>query len=59
MTHEQHTWHKSSYSANGANCVEVTEGPTTGVRDTRHRGLAELSIPVSEWTALLSSLRTN
>ncbi|MEU2970692.1 DUF397 domain-containing protein [Nocardiopsis alba] len=50
------TWHKSSYSANGANCVEVAEGPTTHIRDTQHRGLAELSVPASEWTALLSVL---
>ncbi|MET9784243.1 DUF397 domain-containing protein [Nocardiopsis alba] len=59
MTHQQRTWHKSSYSGASGNCVEVAEGPTTGVRDTRHRGLAELSVPASEWTALLSTLRTN
>ncbi|MYR34840.1 DUF397 domain-containing protein [Nocardiopsis alba] len=59
MTHEQRTWHKSSYSSGSGSCVEVAEGPTTGVRDTRHRGLAELSVPASEWTALLSTLRTN
>ncbi|MFE1101969.1 DUF397 domain-containing protein [Nocardiopsis alba] len=59
MTHEQRTWHKSTYSANGGNCVEVAEGPTTGIRDTRHRGLAELSVPASEWNALLNTLRTN
>ncbi|MFE1099182.1 DUF397 domain-containing protein [Nocardiopsis alba] len=60
MTHEQRTWHKSSYSGgDGGDCVEVSEGPTTGVRDTRHRGLAELNVPASEWTALLNTLRTN
>ncbi|MFD7364708.1 DUF397 domain-containing protein [Nocardiopsis alba] len=60
MTHEQPTWHKSSYSdGRGGDCVEVSEGPTTGIRDTRHRGLAELSVPASEWTALLTALRTN
>ncbi|MYR31423.1 DUF397 domain-containing protein [Nocardiopsis alba] len=53
------TWHKSTYSGQQGHCVEVSEGPTTGVRDTRHRGLAELSVPASEWTALLSTLRTN
>ncbi|MFE1079891.1 DUF397 domain-containing protein [Nocardiopsis alba] len=52
-------WHKSSYSNAAENCVEISEGPTTGVRDTRHRDLAELSVPASEWTALLSTLRTN
>ncbi|MEU3139373.1 DUF397 domain-containing protein [Nocardiopsis alba] len=59
MTHEHRTWHKSTYSGNEGACVEVAEGPTTSVRDTRHRGLAELSVPASEWTALLSTLRTN
>ncbi|MEU3229205.1 DUF397 domain-containing protein [Nocardiopsis alba] len=52
-------WHKSSYSTSGSHCVEVAEGSTTGVRDTQHCGLAELSVPASEWTALLSTLRTN
>ncbi|MFJ9552316.1 DUF397 domain-containing protein [Nocardiopsis sp. NPDC101807] len=51
------TWHKSSYSANGANCVEVAEGPVTGVRDTRNRPLGHLSAPAPEWTALLAAVR--
>ncbi|MET9795999.1 DUF397 domain-containing protein [Nocardiopsis alba] len=60
MTHQQRTWHKSSYSdGRGGDCVEVAEGPTTHFRDTRHRGLAELNVPASEWTALLRTLRTN
>ncbi|MEC3895972.1 DUF397 domain-containing protein [Nocardiopsis sp. LDBS1602] len=59
MTHAPRTWHKSSYSGARGDCVEVSEGPTTGVRDTRHRGLAELSVPASEWNALLSTLSTN
>ncbi|MER6626283.1 DUF397 domain-containing protein, partial [Streptomyces sp. NPDC000931] len=31
-------YHKSSYSdGTGGNCVEVSEGPTTHVRDTQNR----------------------
>ncbi|MEU3141736.1 DUF397 domain-containing protein [Nocardiopsis alba] len=53
------TWHKSSYSPNGSNCVEVAEGPTTHIRDTQNRAQAELSVSSSEWTALLDTLRAN
>ncbi|MFJ6020086.1 DUF397 domain-containing protein [Nocardiopsis alba] len=53
------TWHKSSYSPNGSNCVEVAEGPTTHLRDTQHRAQAELSVSSFEWTALLYTLRAN
>ncbi|MFD7367955.1 DUF397 domain-containing protein [Nocardiopsis alba] len=53
------TWHKSSYSPNGSNCVEVAEGPTTHIRDTQNRALAELNLPAHEWNALLHTLRTN
>lgn len=48
-------WHKSSYSANGANCVEVSEGPVTGIRDTQNRELGYLEANASEWTAFLKS----
>ncbi|MEU2945132.1 DUF397 domain-containing protein [Nocardiopsis alba] len=56
MPNEQPMWHKSSYSAGGGNCVEVAEGPTTHIRDTQHRALAELNLPTHEWNALLSVL---
>ncbi|MET9796279.1 DUF397 domain-containing protein [Nocardiopsis alba] len=56
MPNEQRPWHKSSYSANGANCVEVAEGPTTHIRDTQNRTLAELNLPAHEWSAFLSTL---
>ncbi|MEU3231331.1 DUF397 domain-containing protein [Nocardiopsis alba] len=59
MSNARRTWHKSSYSANGGNCVEVSEGRTTNVRDTQNRSLSELSMPASEWSALLSALRTD
>ena len=52
------TWHKSSYSNGGTNCVEVAEGPTTHLRDTQNRAQAQLSISGSEWNALLHALRS-
>ncbi|WP_433697538.1 DUF397 domain-containing protein [Nocardiopsis sp. CA-288880] len=51
-------WHKSSYSdGGGGHCVEVSEGVTTLVRDTRNRELGHLHVPASEWTALLNTVR--
>ncbi|MFI6574227.1 DUF397 domain-containing protein [Nocardiopsis sp. NPDC050513] len=52
-------WHKSSYSDGAHNCVEVAEGPVTGVRDTRHRDLGHLAVPAGEWAALLASVRVD
>ncbi|GAA1464404.1 DUF397 domain-containing protein [Nocardiopsis exhalans] len=49
-------WHKSSYSANGANCVEVSEGQVTGIRDTQNREAGHLSVSGAEWTALLGAV---
>ncbi|MFE1099372.1 DUF397 domain-containing protein [Nocardiopsis alba] len=49
-------WHKSSYSSGSQNCVEVSEGRTTGVRDTQNRDQAELNLTAHEWNALLSVL---
>ncbi|MEU3229393.1 DUF397 domain-containing protein [Nocardiopsis alba] len=53
-------WKKSTYSnGQGGNCVEAratTQG--AAVRDTQHRDHAELSLPNTEWTALLHALRT-
>ncbi|MFE1078968.1 DUF397 domain-containing protein [Nocardiopsis alba] len=46
-------WYKSSYSGSSS-CVEVSEGPTTHLRDTQHRAQAQLNVPGSEWNALLS-----
>ena len=51
-------WKKSSYSANSANCVEArATNLGTAIRDTQNRGLAELSLPNTEWSALLHALR--
>jgi hypothetical protein len=50
-------WHKSSYSPNGSNCVEVAEGATTAVRDTQHRELGHITVPAGQWVTLLAGLR--
>lgn len=47
-------WHKSSYSQNGGQCVEVREHcDGADVRDTQNRDAATLSFPAVEWNALL------
>ncbi|MFV2196982.1 DUF397 domain-containing protein [Nocardiopsis sp. LOL_012] len=50
-------WHKSSYSHNGADCVEVAEGVATAVRDTQNRELGHLEFAAGEWSALVDSLK--
>ncbi|MEC3891821.1 DUF397 domain-containing protein [Nocardiopsis sp. LDBS1602] len=52
-------WKKSTYSAASGNCVEarvIAQG--AAIRDTQNRELAELSLPSTEWSALLHTLRT-
>ena len=56
MPNEQHSWHKSSYSSGSGSCVEVAEGPTTHLRDTQNRALAELNLPAHEWSVFLTTL---
>lgn len=43
--------HKSSHSGNEDHCVEVAEGPTTGIRDIRDRDMSRPDVPAFEWTA--------
>lgn len=50
-------WHKSTYSAGANNCVEVAEGPVTGVRDTKHRDLGALFFSGNEWAAFLDTAK--
>ena len=55
MKHQD--WHKSTYSGgNGGDCVEVSEGSTTAVRDTRHRELGHLEFAAAEWVAAVGAL---
>ncbi|MBX9389216.1 DUF397 domain-containing protein [Streptomonospora nanhaiensis] len=52
------SWHKSSYSGpKGANCVEVSEGKQTLVRDTQHRDLGCLGFSEDEWSAFLAGVK--
>lgn len=52
-------WHTSSYSVNGANCVEIREH-TYGadVRDSQHRGHGHVTFPAAEWSAFLRDVRS-
>ncbi|XKK42276.1 DUF397 domain-containing protein [Nocardiopsis sp. ARC36] len=56
---DKRSWHKSSYSAGGGNCVEVAQGLVTGIRDTQNRDLGHLTTQASEWTALLAAVRAS
>lgn len=48
-------WHKSTYSGQGAGCVEGSEGQTTLMRDTVNRPLGHLAFPVHEWQAFITT----
>jgi hypothetical protein len=51
------SWHKSSYSTNGGDCVEVAEGRNALIRDSRHRSLGHLAYPAAGWADLLAVLK--
>lgn len=50
-------WRKSSYSSNGAQCVEVGTADAVLVRDTTDRVGFTLSVTGAAWTAFLATLR--
>ncbi|MEV6818065.1 DUF397 domain-containing protein [Nocardiopsis dassonvillei] len=50
-------WHKASYTNDRGACVEVAEGPITGVRDTKHRELGALFFGGGEWQAFLGAAK--
>jgi Domain of unknown function (DUF397). len=50
-------WHTSSYTHEEAACVEVSEGPVTGVRDSKNRDLGALFFPAGEWAAFVRAVR--
>ncbi|MFW6640050.1 DUF397 domain-containing protein [Nocardiopsis algeriensis] len=52
-------WHKASYTNDRGACVEVSEGPVTGVRDTKHRGLGALFFGADEWQAFLDCAKAD
>lgn len=51
-------WHKSSYSNEAGTCVEVSEGPVTGVRDNQNLHLEPLGFVPGAWARFLGSLHT-
>ncbi|MFJ6020749.1 DUF397 domain-containing protein [Nocardiopsis alba] len=53
----ERVWHKASYSAASGNCVEVSEGAKTLVRDTQNENLGHLGFEAKEWAALLGTLK--
>jgi hypothetical protein len=51
-------WHTSSYtSAHGYNCVEVSEGPLTAIRDSKNPDHGALSFTAGEWCAFLDAAK--
>lgn len=52
-------WHTASYSAERGECVEISEGPATGIRDTQNRKHGALFFTANEWQAFLDSTRIN
>lgn len=50
-------WHKSNYSTNGGECVEVAEGQNVLLRDTQNRELGHLAFGTDEWSSLLDALK--
>jgi hypothetical protein len=60
MTHTPHptSWRKSSYSANGTNCVELADaGATVYVRDSKHPEAGHLTFTRTELAALVAAAR--
>ncbi|QKW18852.1 DUF397 domain-containing protein [Kitasatospora sp. NA04385] len=54
-------WRKSSYSANGGNCVEVSgDFPgTVPVRDSKDPHGPVLLFPAATWSAFVTAVRTD
>lgn len=51
-------WHKSTYSGNGASCVEVafTDGGSVAARDTKNRTGPMLVFGAKSWSSFLGTL---
>jgi hypothetical protein len=52
-------WHKSSYSGNGGNCVEVASGRpgVVAVRDSKNPDGPVLTVSRGQWARFISHLR--
>ncbi|WP_370444831.1 DUF397 domain-containing protein [Amycolatopsis sp. CA-128772] len=46
-------WRKSSYSGTEENCVEVSLGPVSRIRDTKDRSGGTLTVSSAAWGAFL------
>ncbi|MEW1903711.1 DUF397 domain-containing protein [Streptomyces sp. NPDC086147] len=54
------TWHKSTYSGNNDNCVEVADNlPLVHVRDTKDHARGELTATPAAWSAFTAFARTH
>lgn len=57
-------FYKSSYSAQGQDCVEVAHVPRSfnngdaAIRDSKHPASGHLPFPATEWTGFLSAALT-
>nr|BEK65985.1 DUF397 domain-containing protein [Kitasatospora purpeofusca] len=53
------TWHKSSYSAQEGQCLEVADGISGGipVRDSKNPDGPALIFPAEAWRSFLSAVR--
>ncbi|MGW9450828.1 DUF397 domain-containing protein [Streptomyces sp. NPDC055632] len=53
------TWHKSTYSGNNDNCVEVADNlPFVHVRDTKDHARGQLTASPAAWSAFTAFART-
>lgn len=53
------SWHKSTYSTGGNNCVEVAStAHATGVRDTKDRTRGSITVSPDAWSAFVSTVKT-
>lgn len=51
-------WHKSTYSGDNDNCVEVADNmPQVLVRDTKDHGAGRLEISPAAWTAFVADTK--
>lgn len=58
MDKHSQPWHKSSYSTNTSDCVEVRgREACTDVRDTKHREAGHITVSRDAWSAFLATAK--
>jgi len=50
-------WHTSTYSSAEGSCVEVAEGASVLVRDTKYRALGHVAYSAGAWRAFLRDVK--